>query len=278
MSYLSRFSPLPLFALAAVLGITGCPQSQNDSAANTNQASAQDQGTDPAAANLALLQTIRMQLPTTPRRQRVLRTSRALLRPVRAAPTIRRPTRDPTIPATASSRWRTLPTHRRRCPTTTSLRLPATTISGRPVTGAILRRATIGCPASGLRLLTRALSGPLGTGAIAITATGSIAAIGVPTSATMAASTTVSATSASATRAAIGVAATSTTTARPTTSMSPWYTTSITGRWAIIVAAALVSASTAARAECRCAPGPRKSPPSMSSTPRRCGPRFRTST
>jgi len=51
MSHLPRFSPLPLIALAAVLGITGCPQSQNDSAAN-NQASTQDQGTDPAAANL----------------------------------------------------------------------------------------------------------------------------------------------------------------------------------------------------------------------------------
>jgi len=53
MSILARFGLLPLFATAAVLCMTGCPKSQDQAGANANQASAQDQAADPAAANLA---------------------------------------------------------------------------------------------------------------------------------------------------------------------------------------------------------------------------------
>jgi len=53
MSFLPRFGTLPLMALGAVLCLTGCPKSQDQTAANTNQASTQDQAPDPAAANLA---------------------------------------------------------------------------------------------------------------------------------------------------------------------------------------------------------------------------------
>jgi len=53
MNYLSRFVALPLFTLAAALFLTGCPQSQDQVAASSGQAVAQDQATDPAAGNLA---------------------------------------------------------------------------------------------------------------------------------------------------------------------------------------------------------------------------------
>src|ERR1019366_7817957 len=53
MSRLPRFGLLPLLGMAVVLYATGCPQSQDQTAANGNQAIAQDQGADPAAANLA---------------------------------------------------------------------------------------------------------------------------------------------------------------------------------------------------------------------------------
>jgi hypothetical protein len=53
MSLLPRFGLLPLLGMAVVLYATGCPQSQDQTAANGNQASAQDQAPDPAAANLA---------------------------------------------------------------------------------------------------------------------------------------------------------------------------------------------------------------------------------
>ena len=53
MSYFPRFGLLPLLAMTVVLGATGCPLSQNQAAAGTNQAGTQDQSSDPAAANLA---------------------------------------------------------------------------------------------------------------------------------------------------------------------------------------------------------------------------------
>ena len=53
MSYFQRFGPLPLLGMAVVLCITGCPQSQNEVAASTSQAVAQDQSSDPAAVNFA---------------------------------------------------------------------------------------------------------------------------------------------------------------------------------------------------------------------------------
>jgi hypothetical protein len=62
-----------------------------------------------------------------------------------------------------------MPSRLRPCPTTTSRRRPATTISGRPATGPGLQTAITGCPAHGLRLPTRAHSGPPATGATGIT-------------------------------------------------------------------------------------------------------------
>ena len=62
-----------------------------------------------------------------------------------------------------------MPSRLRLCPTTTSRRIPATTISGPPATGPGLRTAITGCPAHGLRLLTRAHSGRPATGATGIT-------------------------------------------------------------------------------------------------------------
>jgi len=54
MSYLPRFGLSPLFAMAVVLCATGCPLHQDQvAAASTNPAVAQDQATDPSAANLA---------------------------------------------------------------------------------------------------------------------------------------------------------------------------------------------------------------------------------
>jgi hypothetical protein len=57
MSYFPRFGLLPLLAMTVVLGATGCPLSQNQAAAGTNQAGTQDQSSDPAAANLAPVST-----------------------------------------------------------------------------------------------------------------------------------------------------------------------------------------------------------------------------
>jgi hypothetical protein len=53
MNRLQRFGLLPLLATTVVLFITGCPQSQNQVAASSGQAAAQDQTPDPASANLA---------------------------------------------------------------------------------------------------------------------------------------------------------------------------------------------------------------------------------
>ena len=140
--------------------------------------------------------------------------SKTRLRRIRAMALTNRPTRVRMIRVTDSSRLPMLPNRRRLCPTTISRRLPATTISGRPVIGPGLRRAITGYPARGLKLPTRAHFGPPGTGAFGITVMAFTAAIGAGTSATMAASTTASAISASAMRAVIGVVDTSTTTDR----------------------------------------------------------------
>ena len=51
MSSLPRFGSLSLLAVVAVLGMTGCPHSQEQTATNVNPAG--DQSSDPAAANLA---------------------------------------------------------------------------------------------------------------------------------------------------------------------------------------------------------------------------------
>ncbi|MDR3727551.1 MAG: hypothetical protein P4K86_10965 [Terracidiphilus sp.] len=53
MGIYRRFGPLPLFAMAVALGMTGCPQSQDQVAASANQAGGQAQNSDPANANLA---------------------------------------------------------------------------------------------------------------------------------------------------------------------------------------------------------------------------------
>jgi len=53
MIRLIRFGSLSLLSMAVVLGIAGCPKSQDQNAATLNQASAQDQASDPAASNLA---------------------------------------------------------------------------------------------------------------------------------------------------------------------------------------------------------------------------------
>ena len=59
MSYLPKFGPLPLLAMAVVFCITGCPLHQDQVAASTNpagaqdQTSAQDQASDPSAVNQA---------------------------------------------------------------------------------------------------------------------------------------------------------------------------------------------------------------------------------
>ena len=53
MNNLGRFGLLPLLAMSVALFATGCPQSQNEAAANSNASGAQDQASDPAAANLA---------------------------------------------------------------------------------------------------------------------------------------------------------------------------------------------------------------------------------
>jgi len=148
--------------------------------------------------------------PTQARRQPRM-PSRAL-RLMRAALMIR----VRTIPVTARSRSNTPTSRRRPCPTTTSLRLPATAICGRPATGPGVKAAIIGFPADGWRLPTRARCGRPATGATTITAMGFTVATGVRISASMAAWTTALAMSASATRAATGAADTSITTARST--------------------------------------------------------------
>jgi hypothetical protein len=140
--------------------------------------------------------------------------NRPLHRRTRAMPQTRLQTNLRMIRATGSSPTPTPLSRLLPCPTTTSLRTLATTTSGHPAIGPLLQWVITGCRGRGLRLPTRALSGPLATGASGITATAFTAATGAGTSATMAASTTASATSASGTRAVIGVVATSTTTAR----------------------------------------------------------------
>ena len=53
MIRLHRFALLPLFAMMAILCLTGCPKSPSQVAANSGQNGAQDQASDPASANLA---------------------------------------------------------------------------------------------------------------------------------------------------------------------------------------------------------------------------------
>jgi len=53
MNRFLKFAPLLLLALAVMLSTTGCKSSQDQTAANTGQASTPDQSQDPAAANLA---------------------------------------------------------------------------------------------------------------------------------------------------------------------------------------------------------------------------------
>jgi hypothetical protein len=53
MNRFQRFGFLPLLATSVVLFIAGCPQSQDQVAANSNQPAGLDQASDPAAANLA---------------------------------------------------------------------------------------------------------------------------------------------------------------------------------------------------------------------------------
>jgi hypothetical protein len=53
MNRFQRFGLLPLLATSVVLFTSGCPQSQDQVAANSNLPAAQDQPSDPAAANLA---------------------------------------------------------------------------------------------------------------------------------------------------------------------------------------------------------------------------------
>ncbi|MGD0546617.1 MAG: hypothetical protein ABR991_02170 [Terracidiphilus sp.] len=50
---MSRFGLLPLLGMTVVFFTTGCPQSQDQVAANSAQTGAQDQSSDPASANLA---------------------------------------------------------------------------------------------------------------------------------------------------------------------------------------------------------------------------------
>jgi len=156
------------------------------------------------------------QHPVRPLRRQRMQHRRTLRRRMRAAPTPRRQASLTTIPALKTSPWLTHPNRRRRCPSMTSLRPPATIICGRPATGPGLHPATTGCPACGSRLPMRALYGRPATGASGITATDFTVDTGVSISASTAASTTALAISASATRAATGVAATSTTTAQST--------------------------------------------------------------
>ena len=166
--------------------------------------------------------------------------SRTHLRRTRAMALTSHPTRVRMIRVTDSSRLHTLPNRRRRCPTTISRRLPATTISGRPAIGPGLHRAITGYPVRGLKHRTKVHSGPPVTGASGITVMAFTVAIGAGTSATMAASTTALAISASAMRAVTGVVATSTTTVRSTTSTCRTCTTSTIAMWAGTAGAALV--------------------------------------
>jgi hypothetical protein len=57
MGIFKGFGPLPLLAMAVVLGLTGCPQSQDQVAASANPASGQAQDSNPANANLAQVDT-----------------------------------------------------------------------------------------------------------------------------------------------------------------------------------------------------------------------------
>ena len=154
-------------------------------------------------------------------RPRLRHTTPSRLRRHRAAATSP-PTRLRSIQTAASSRFIPLTIRHRRSPNTTSRRPPVTTICGRQATGRIRRlvirsQAITGCRACGFRLPMRAHCGRPATGATGITTTGSIAAIGVSTSASMEVSTTDLVTSATATRAVTGVAVTLTTIARSTT-------------------------------------------------------------
>ena len=217
MSHLFRLARFALLPLAIALSTAGCHKNPALVLADNNQAGTQDPASDPATANLPPVADnsgapgyASKPLPATSRAHR--RRTRSM--PLQSPASLR------TIQVTESSLNTPLPSRLRPCPTTTSRRFPATTISGRPATGPGLRTATTGCPAHGSRLPTRARSGPPATGATGMASTGFTLATGASTSATMAASTTASVTLASATRAVTGAAATSTTTAPTTTSTS----------------------------------------------------------
>jgi hypothetical protein len=171
----------------------------------------------PPSRQARTLRRQRLQAPSKAiRRRRLQAPSKAIRRRKRGAALTRHRTRVHIIRVTESSRNIALLSRRRHCPNTTSRRLPATAISGRPDIGPGAQRVIIGFPAHGWRLPTRALSGLPATGATGITPTDITPATGASTSVTMAASITALAIPDTATRAATGVAATSTTTAQST--------------------------------------------------------------
>jgi hypothetical protein len=113
--------------------------------------------------------------------------------------------------------------HRRRCPSTTSLPFPATATYGHPDTGpgTTISATTTGCPAPGSDRPGTAISGPRPTGAGAEAGTSSTTVTGARASATTAASTTAMATTVTDTMAAIGAGTSFTTTGRSTISHGP---------------------------------------------------------
>ena len=166
MTLFIRFGQWPALAIGIALLGVGCHSNQ----AHRPTTNTQNQGAAPCHGQLwrpasqaspsqgsgAPISLTRRQRPAPARRRdRTHRRAREGRR-MRAEPT-RRTIRMTTKPTTASSRNIRLTKRHHRCPITTSLPRPATTISGRPATGpSILQRATTGCPACGSRLLMRA--------------------------------------------------------------------------------------------------------------------------
>ena len=201
--------------MAVVLCTTGCPNSQDQVAANATQAAPQDQASDPAAANLApVAGDSSAPAPAAyPPQQAAAQpdTSGSYnqapnqgydqgsddpgygVQPVSYAPQPPPPLPDYDQPPAPGDDYLWTPGYWAWAPL-----------------------GITGFPAAGLRLPTRARFGRPATGASGITATDSTAATGGRTSATMAASITASVMSAWATRAVIGGAGTSITTAQST--------------------------------------------------------------
>jgi hypothetical protein len=215
-----KMSQARLAALALAIGLTSChgnnqnneqTAAQNQDPAAVNQAAAGDQ-TASSNQTAASIETAPEQAPA----------------PAESQPESSNYSGPNSSPQYTEQTAQELPSRRRRCPSTTSPRVPTPTISGLPGTGLGARPATTGYRVPGWQRLTRAPCGRRVIGATGTLGTFGILAIGDLISDSTAVSIMDSDTSAPASWAAFGATTDFTTTALPPTSTrlpSPTFTT-----------------------------------------------------